>query len=151
VVKPIVFVARRLPGGALDPLAQHTNLEVWEEELPPPRRELLRQAARCHGLLTLLTDRVDDELLEGAPHLVAVSNMATGFDNIDVAAASRRSRRFTVVVFPTWRGPRSVCTAPGASERSESTGGSHSTGLAPHSRRCTSLSIEPGSAHQGFC
>ncbi len=91
MAKPIVFVTRGLPGGALHLLAQHTDLHVWEEELPPPRRELLRQAARCHGLITLLTDRVDDELLEGAPHLVAVSNMATGFDNIEIAAASRRS------------------------------------------------------------
>jgi glyoxylate reductase len=91
VAKPIVFVARRLPGGALDLLAQHTDLHVWEEELPPPHTELLQQAARCHGLVTLLTDQVDDELLERSPHLVSVSNMATGFDNIDVAAASRRS------------------------------------------------------------
>lgn len=91
MVKPIVFVTRRLPGGAIDLLAQHTDLRLWEDELPPPRRELLRQAARCHGLLTLLTDRIDAELLEGAPHLVVVSNMATGFDNIDVAAASQRS------------------------------------------------------------
>ncbi len=91
MVKPIVFVTRRLPGGAIDLLAQHTDLRLWEEELPPPRRELLRQAARCHGLLTLLTDRVDAELLEGASHLVVLSNMATGFDNIDVAAASQRS------------------------------------------------------------
>jgi glyoxylate reductase len=91
VVKPIVFVTRHLPGGAIDLLAQHTDLRLWEKELPPPRRELLRQAARCHGLLTLLTDRIDAELLEGAPHLVVVSNMATGFDNIDVAAASQHS------------------------------------------------------------
>ncbi len=90
MTKPIVFVTRRLPGGALDLLAQHTDLHVWEEELPPPHPELQRQAARCHGLVTLLTDRVDDELLEGAPRLVVVSNMATGFDNIDVAAASRQ-------------------------------------------------------------
>lgn len=90
MVKPIVFVTRRLPGGALDLLAQETDLHMWEEELPPPRAELLGQAARCHGLITLLTDRVDNELLEGAPHLVTVSNMATGFDNIDVTAASRR-------------------------------------------------------------
>lgn len=91
MVKPIVFVTRGLPGGALDLLAQQTELHVWEKELPPPRRELLRQAARCHGLLTLLTDRVDDDLLEAAPHLAVVSNMATGFDNIDITAASQRS------------------------------------------------------------
>ncbi|TET94908.1 MAG: D-glycerate dehydrogenase [Dehalococcoidia bacterium] len=91
MVKPIVFVTRRLPGGAIDQLAPHPALRRWEEELPPPRRALLRPAARCHGLLTLLTDRVDAELLEGASHLVVLSNMATGFDNIDVAAASQRS------------------------------------------------------------
>ena len=85
-----VFVTRRLPGGAPDLLARDTDLEVWEKALPPPQEELLRQAGRCHGLLTLLTDRVDAALLEGAPHLVVVSNMATGFDNIDLAAASRR-------------------------------------------------------------
>jgi glyoxylate reductase len=91
VARPTVFVTRRLPGGALDLLAQHTDLRIWEEELPPPRKELLRRAAGCHGLLTLLTDRVDAELLDRAPSLVVVSNMATGFDNIDVAAASERA------------------------------------------------------------
>lgn len=90
MAKPIVFVTRRLPGGALDLLAQRTELRLWEDELPPSRRELKRQAAHCHGLLTLLTDRVDGELLDSAPNLVVVSNMATGFDNIDVAAASQR-------------------------------------------------------------
>ena len=89
--KPTVFVTRRLPGGAIDLLHQHTDLRLWEEELPPPREALLRQAAACHGLLTLLTDRLDAELLAGAPNLVVVSNMATGFDNIDLAAASERS------------------------------------------------------------
>jgi len=89
--KPTVFVTRRLPGGAIDLLHQHTDLRLWEEELPPPREALLRQAAACHGLLTLLTDRLDAELLASAPNLVVVSNMATGFDNIDLAAASERS------------------------------------------------------------
>ena len=84
-------MTRRLPGGAIDLLDQHTDLRLWEEELPPPREALLRQAAASHGLLTLLTDRVDAELLENAPNLVVVSNMATGFDNIDLAAASERS------------------------------------------------------------
>ncbi len=88
---PAVFVTRRLPGGAIDLLHQHTDLRLWEEELPPPREALLWQAAACHGLLTLLTDRVDAELLDSAPNLVVVSNMATGFDNIDLAAASERS------------------------------------------------------------
>ena len=59
--------------------------------LPPPRDELLRRVAGCDGVLTLLTDRVDDEFLDAAgPGLRVVSNYAVGFDNIDVAACARR-------------------------------------------------------------
>ena len=88
---PRVYVTRRLPGGALPLLAQGVDLQVWDGELPPPREDLIRQAATCDALLTLLTDRVDEELLAAAPQLLVVSNMATGFDNVDVAAASRRN------------------------------------------------------------
>jgi glyoxylate reductase len=89
VPKPRVYVTRHLPGGALDYLAQHTEVAVWEKEVPPPPEELTRQSARSDGLLSLLTDRIDDVLLEAASRLIVISNMATGFDNIDVAAASR--------------------------------------------------------------
>jgi glyoxylate reductase len=89
--KPRVYVTRHLPGGALDYLGQYTSLEWWLGELPPSRDELIKQAASCYGLLTLLTDRVDEELLDRAPRLLVVSNMATGFDNIGVEAASRRA------------------------------------------------------------
>ena len=89
--KPRVFVTRHLPAGALDFLAQHAEVEWWPEDLPPPRDELLRRAASSEGLLTLLSDRIDEALLDLSPRLLVVSNMATGFDNIDVAAASRRN------------------------------------------------------------
>ena len=88
--KPRVFVTRHLPGDALDLLAENTDLSVWRQELPPPRETLLDEATRCHGLLTLLTDRIDAEVLAAAHRLIAVSNMATGYDNIDVEAASAR-------------------------------------------------------------
>ena len=83
-----MFVTRHLPGGALDLLAEHAEVTLWESELPPPREELARQAAGTDGLLTLLTDRIDSGILELAPRLLAISNMATGFDNIDVPAAN---------------------------------------------------------------
>lgn len=81
-------MTRHLPGGALDLLAEHAALTLWEGELPPPREELARQAAGSDGLLTLLTDLIDAGILELAPRLLAISNMATGFDNIDVPAAN---------------------------------------------------------------
>ena len=88
--RPRVFVTRNLPGDALDFLRRTCDVTVWPDELPPPAEDLRREAAAAHGLFTLLTDRIDDDLFAAAPKLVSVSNMATGFDNVDVAAASRR-------------------------------------------------------------
>ena len=87
---PSVFVARKLPGTALDRLAAQAEMHLWQDELPPPRDVLLAEARDVEGLLTLLTDRVDQELLDQAPKLRAVSNMAVGFDNIDVPACTAR-------------------------------------------------------------
>ncbi len=88
--RPRVFVTRNLPGDALSLLRETCEVAVWPDELPPPPDDLRREAATAHGLLTLLTDRIDAGLLAAAPQLVAVSNMATGYDNVDVAEASRR-------------------------------------------------------------
>jgi glyoxylate reductase len=86
---PRVFVTRPLPGNALAQLATRVQLEVWPGPLPPPP-ELLRERARAaDGLITLLTDRVDAALLAQAPALRCVSNVAVGYDNIDVAACTR--------------------------------------------------------------
>jgi len=86
-----VFVARRIPDAGLDRVLAACDATVWPDELPPPREALLDAVAGCDGILTLLTDRVDDELLDAAgPRLRVVSNYAVGFDNIDVAACTRR-------------------------------------------------------------
>jgi glyoxylate reductase len=84
-----VYVTRRLPGGAIDYLKEHAEVDLWEEDRPVAPETLLQQAASVDGILTLLTDRVDDGLLASAPNLAVVSNMATGFDNVDIEAASR--------------------------------------------------------------
>ncbi len=91
VSPPRVYVSRPLPAAAMERLARHTDFEVWErQEVPPPREELLRRVARAEGLVCLLTERVDAELLDAAPRLRVVSQVAVGFDNIDVAAATAR-------------------------------------------------------------
>ena len=80
-----------IPDEGLEPIRAACDVDLWEDELPPPRDELLRRVAGCDGVLTLLTDRVDDEFLDAAgPQLKVVSNYAVGFDNIDVAACARR-------------------------------------------------------------
>jgi lactate dehydrogenase-like 2-hydroxyacid dehydrogenase len=74
----------------LEYLAEHCELRVWDGDLQIPADQLRLEVAECNGLLALLTDRVDDELLAAAPGLRVVSNMATGFDNVDVPAATQR-------------------------------------------------------------
>ena len=89
--RPRVFVSRRIPDEGLALIVAQTEADVWPDELPPERHELLRRVEGVDGLLTLLTDRIDDELLDRAgPQLKVVSNYAVGFDNIDVPACSRR-------------------------------------------------------------
>jgi glyoxylate reductase len=89
--RPRVFVSRIIPDEGLDPIAAACEMDLWRDDLPPPRDELLRRVAGRDGILTLLTDRVDDGLLDAAgPQLKVVSNYAVGFDNIDVAACARR-------------------------------------------------------------
>src|SRR5687767_14286194 len=89
--RPKVLVTRVIPDAGLEPVRAACEVDLWSDELPPPREELLRRVAGKDGVLSLLTDRIDDELLDAAgPGLKVVSNFAVGFDNIDVAACTRR-------------------------------------------------------------
>jgi glyoxylate reductase len=87
---PKVYVTRLIPKAGLDLLRGCVQVRVWEDELPPPREVLMEEAAEADGLLTLLTDEIDAELMDAAPRLRAVSNYAIGYDNVDVKAATER-------------------------------------------------------------
>ena len=91
MTKPRVLVTRIIPDAGLDPVRKACEVDLWDGELPPPRDELLRRVNGVDGLLALLTDRIDDELLDAAgPQLKVVSNFAVGFDNVDVPALTKR-------------------------------------------------------------
>src|SRR3989449_4866682 len=86
-----VLVTRRLPEPAMEKIAEQADITLHEGEFAMPRDELLKAAGGKVGAVTLLTDKVDDEFLDAAgPQLVIVANYAVGFDNIDVAACTRR-------------------------------------------------------------
>ena len=90
-MKPKVFVTRVIPDEGLNLVLEACDAEVWPGELPPPRDVLLERVKGVWGVLSLLTDRIDSELLDAAgPQLKVVSNYAVGYDNIDVAACTRR-------------------------------------------------------------
>eukprot|EP01102_Stenamoeba_stenopodia_P009353 TRINITY_DN2755_c0_g1_i1.p1 TRINITY_DN2755_c0_g1~~TRINITY_DN2755_c0_g1_i1.p1 ORF type:complete len:748 (+),score=221.89 TRINITY_DN2755_c0_g1_i1:136-2379(+) len=87
---PKVFCTRRMPQIALDSLRTVVDLEVWEDEEAPPRDVLLKKVKDVDGLVSLLTDKIDQELLDHAPKLKIVTQMAVGFNNIDVKACTKR-------------------------------------------------------------
>ena len=89
--KPRAFVTRCIPDDGLRPILEACDATVWEGEEPPPRADLLAAVAGCEGILALLTDRIDDELLDAAgPRLKVISDFAVGYDNVDVPACTRR-------------------------------------------------------------
>jgi glyoxylate reductase len=84
------LVTRGLPGAELDRLRELHEVELWSGELPPERAWLLEHVRGVEGLLCLLTDRIDAELMDAAGELRVISNFAVGCDNIDLAAAAAR-------------------------------------------------------------
>jgi len=88
---PRVFVTRAIAPSALTQLAQFAQVDLWPDPLPPPPAALRDHLAMAQGALTMVTDRLDAEVLRAAPHLRALSQMAVGTDNIDLAAASARN------------------------------------------------------------
>lgn len=85
-----VVLTRALPFPAVDLLGAEHEVEAWPEPRPPDRGRLRELVGSAEGLLCMLTDRVDAELLDAAPRLKAIANLAVGTDNIDLEAASKR-------------------------------------------------------------
>ncbi len=90
VSKPYIFITREIPNHALELLKESFEVGMWNEDRPIPREVLLAEAKRAEGLLIMLTERIDQELLDAAPNLKAISIMAVGYDNIDLSLATER-------------------------------------------------------------
>jgi len=88
---PAVLVTRGVPEQVRRHLAEHCRLEVWDGQGVMPRAELLDRVAGKAGLVAMLTDRVDGELLDRAGRqLRVVANYAVGHDNLDLQACTAR-------------------------------------------------------------
>ncbi|MDD5557898.1 MAG: NAD(P)-dependent oxidoreductase [bacterium] len=86
-----VLVSQPIPGRGLEALRREgIPFELNADDRVLPKAELVARLADKEGLLCLLTDRIDDEVLAGAPHLKGIANCAVGYDNIDVRALRDR-------------------------------------------------------------
>jgi glyoxylate reductase len=86
-----IFISRPLPKEALTLIPPDLEVELHAGDDPLPRADLIAKLAGRHGLICQITDTIDDEILAAAEALEVVSNVAVGYNNIDVAAARRRS------------------------------------------------------------
>ncbi len=89
--KPRVFVTRLILDSGMELLQDFCEADIWPHELPPSRQEMLKGVRGVEGLLCLLTDQIDAEIMDAAgPALRIISNHAVGVDNVDLAAATAR-------------------------------------------------------------
>ncbi len=93
--QPKVLVSRNIAPIAVEKLAQVCQVDLNLTPNPLSRSELLTRVKDCQGLVCLLLDKIDDEFLTAAPHVKVVSNVAVGFDNFDLAAATRHGVMLT--------------------------------------------------------
>lgn len=89
--KPKVFISRRIPDAGLQMVYEECNVDLWDQELPPSKEELLRHVPGVDGIISLLSDPIDAEVIQAAgENLKVISNYAVGFNNIDVQEATKR-------------------------------------------------------------
>ncbi|MDM5198171.1 D-glycerate dehydrogenase [Fictibacillus enclensis] len=90
-MKPKVYITRKIPKEVAEQIAEVCYVRMWEEEdIPVPRPILQKELADSDGLYCLLTENIDSDLLDNAPRLRVISNMAVGYNNIDIETASER-------------------------------------------------------------
>jgi len=86
-----IYITRELPEDAMRILKAKFEVEVWQGEMPPPKNILIEKVKKIDGLICLLTEGVDKEVIDAAsPQLRGICQVAVGFDNIDVPAATKK-------------------------------------------------------------
>lgn len=91
MTKPYVFITRKLSEDVIVSLRDSVDVKMWpEEERAVPREVLLEEVKKADAIITMLSDKVDAELIDAAPNLKVIANLAVGFDNIDVTYANHK-------------------------------------------------------------
>lgn len=86
-----IFITRKLPEEIVQPLREKFEVNMWHgEETPMDYEDIKKEAKDVYALWTVLSDKVDRELIESLPNLKIISNLAVGFNNIDVEAAKEK-------------------------------------------------------------
>ena len=85
-----VFVTRIIPKIGLDMVQSKYDVDVWSDDQPPSKNVMLEKADSNDALLTLLTDPIDSDVIDACKNVRVISQMAVGYNNIDVQRASEK-------------------------------------------------------------
>jgi len=88
--RPSVFITRRIPDAGLDILSEHVSLTIFEEDRQIARQEIIERIGDVDGMICLLSDPIDKEVIEAGKKLKVISAYAVGYNNIDIEAARNR-------------------------------------------------------------
>ncbi|MEH7503900.1 D-glycerate dehydrogenase [Neobacillus drentensis] len=90
-MKRTIYITRKLPEEIVDKLSSQFHVKMWSEEnVPVPRDVLLKEIEDVDGLICLLTEKIDEEVLNKAKQLKIISNIAVGYNNIDIDSATEK-------------------------------------------------------------
>ena len=90
-MKRTIYITRKLPEEIVDKLSRQFHVKMWSEEnVPVPRDVLLKEIEEVDGLICLLTEKLDEEVLSKAKQLKVISNIAVGYNNIDIGFATEK-------------------------------------------------------------
>lgn len=89
MIKPRLFITRELFTDIIDKLSEYYDVEVWDKYIPPPYQTLLEKVREIDALVSLLTDKIDYNLISNARKLRIIAQYAVGYDNIDIKSATR--------------------------------------------------------------
>lgn len=88
--KPKVFITRKIPESGIKLLQKSCHVKIYPKDQVIPKKELIKEVKNCDALLCLLTDTIDKEVIDANPKLKIISNYAIGFNNINVAYATKK-------------------------------------------------------------
>ncbi|MFJ7829762.1 2-hydroxyacid dehydrogenase [Peribacillus sp. NPDC097264] len=88
-MKPKVYITRKMPDQIVNGLSEKFEVTMWQDETTPVPREVLeKEIVEVDGLFCLLTEQIDESLMEKATNLKIIANMAVGYNNIDLQSAT---------------------------------------------------------------
>src|SRR6266850_85028 len=88
--RPAVLISRQLPQPAIELARSRAEIDAYAVDAAMPRAELLARLRDKQGLICVISEAIDQALLDACPDLRVVSNVAVGYNNVDVSAATRR-------------------------------------------------------------